>query len=819
MKNRTQACLATILFALLCIEALGADDIPAVLLEWKDAAYTQRFFLRVEAPGEAGNVDLIGDPPAASVLLPLRMLTPEGQPKVPEALLLIGEDGQVQQILARPAPGNMGVEVAFPTRPGLRRYCLYAGAPNGMAENASLLGFQPSALGVRLRGRAAPLDFRATDKPLTLERFRALEERPEGILSVKTPPLINDVECPWFNIRIDASGNIQGIDNPQRYTALYEAFLRAPVSGTYRFSVDTLGVAHLLIDGKPIVSADMPDKARIPFALNNTVELQEGIHRVTLYYSEANKESRSNADLSHFGVRLLWQPPFSKMLGCVPAQAFVRALPAVVTRAEGPKGGQPFIHFENVGQVRVATHQGEIAEQELVLLSAKGSGGPVGTTLRVVSEGREIASGSENFCAWVPAGKPLELQIVSGGGSVYSRKISLPTVKQGAHSAIDLEGELVIKSAPEFLYPDETGHIHLEALLSPSPVIVPKERMEKNMLPPAPRPLGQFQLSWRIETNGVPVEHTEKPIDATPLEAGRKKVRVSVPADDLIALAANGQSRLMLTMQIGDATAQTEIFRVLHSRSEKLPGALNAAPGSLSFTTDQKTSTGAKSATERVLMIVPREDEREYRQFLPLKAVVGAELGKDALFLGDPLVEGESTDSKKALPGLADRIARSTPDFTWKAVAVSGPHRYLPIFQMIGKLDGFVREQPDGKIPALVIVSLGAGDAARQTPLHIFERALDALIDRLRAAGARKIVIIGVIPEPTRDNQAEPYQARVADILRQHHIDGVDLLGKWTKESDWSRRFSVEGEGESVFGAVPNSQTLDEIVQALKSAL
>jgi len=132
-------------------------------------------------------------------------------------------------------------------------------------------------------------------------------------------------------------------------------------------------------------------------------------------------------------------------------------------------------------------------------------------------------------------------------------------------------------------------------------------------------------------------------------------------------------------------------------------------------------------------------------------------------------------------------------------------------------LNGAAVRSPGGKLPALAIVSLGGGDVARQTPIHTFERALDTLLDRLRVGGVKKILFVGVLPEPSREKQCEPYQERVLEVQRQHHVDGVDIFNTWTKESDWARRFCLDGaEKAPLYGPVPNSAALDEIVQMIK---
>ena len=57
-----------------------------------------------------------------------------------------------------------------------------------------------------------------------------------------------------------------------------------------------------------------------------------------------------------------------------------------------------------------------------------------------------------------------------------------------------------------------------------------------------------------------------------------------------------------------------------------------------------------------------------------------------------------------------------------------------------------------------------------------------------------------------------------ADLLRQHHIDSVDILSAWTKESDWVRYFSADGT-EKVLGPVPNAQAREKIAQMIKDRL
>jgi lysophospholipase L1-like esterase len=817
----------------------SVNEIPA-LAEWKDAAYTQRYFLRVEAPGEAGNVNLQSDPVAASVVLPLKMITTPSNGKVrPEPVLLIGEDGGMHS--AHLAPVGNEVEVSFTSRPGLRRFCLYAGAPVGQAKKASSAAAEFTPIKVKARGRIGPADFVPTEAPITLEKFKKIEESGDPGLGTRVTDNISEIECPFIDIKTTQFGHILKVTNPERYTALYEAFIRAPASGEYKFSVDTPGVAHLLINGVPLIAAETPDPRRLPYALTGTVNLNEGMHRITLYYTEAcNEPGRTNAELRRFGFRLHWKPPFAQDMMCVPAQAFPHALPAVVTRSESAADvAQPFTHIEKLAHVRTGSHLGSQKAVERALVVIKPSSAPQNARVSISAAGMNDVTleAADTIAQWVPTDTDVKISFVADGKVLGARTIRLPSSRVSPTTKLlDLEGELQVKSAPEFLYPDEIGQIHLEAQLSPAPILVYKERLESNMMPPAPRPLGQFRLQWHlVDTAAKDAKPESHELEVTPLESARKKIRVSLPAD-IEKVARSGQMKFEMQLTVGGVEIETHAVRLLHSLF-KWPGVVEAAPGSLLYHAEgaavaaadpKEVAKGAEAAGvpeisnkrgEHVVMVVPYENESEYRKFAPLKKLAHSDLGKEVLFLGDPLVEG-ITPKPGELYGVAKALSKAMPQLTWSNVPVTGPHRNLPIFRMLADFDSYLKSRENQKAPDLVIVCLGGGDVARQTPLHTFERALDALIDRVRSAGAKKVLVVGAIPEPWREKQCATYQERISDMLRQHHIDCLDIFNTWTKESDWIRYFSTDGtETNPVYGPVPNAAARERIAQMIKDRL
>ena len=843
--------------ALLC--ALGggafageAPGIPATLKAWKVPAYSQRYFLKVEAPGEAGNVGLHGEAAMASVWLPLKIDGTNGAQR-PEHVALFGEDGLLQRVAVRRAKGGSQCEISFNTYPGLRRFCLYTGAEGKAPEQISPFNVRPGPadprrthdLQVRLRGVSAPAEFSNSPAPLSLKMFEEMEQATAGapLVSGKLlasgdmrpdiQPNIDDAECPFFGISTDIFDHITMVANPQNYCALYEGFLRCPVSGEYKFALDTPGAAHLVIDGSPVLSLDRPDEHRAVFAPKTQVKLKldEGVHRVVVHYAQAHPEpGKSDADTRRFGIRLHWQPPFADGLMCIPPLAFIADLPAAVERFErAPDAPQPFINVEVLGHVRAAAQDGDNAARELILVCATATELAPGQRITINPAGMPItgAVGEKKFCGWIPAG---DLEFSLSNNDAGKRTITWPTLKTGAKDAMerevmDLEAELLIKSAPEFLYPNESGHIHAESVLSPKPVIIHKTRFDTKypisaanpqnipgweMLPPFPRPMGQFLLTVRV--GGEPPAQ----FDITPDESIRRKKLISLDAAKLEREALQNTVRIGVALKMGGVLCQAHDFRMLHAKAEKFPGTLKVDGGELYFSASGNASG---ESAERVIMLVPQEDEASFRRLKPLDVFSNVGAPHDTLFLGDPLVEDSSAPAG-TLIGLGARLKQAAPQTNWRAINVTGPHRSLPILRMLALLSESVANAPDAKLPPQVIVSLGSGDVSRQTPLHTYERALDTLLTRLKVRGAEAVIVVGPVPEAWRERQCEPYQERTNTVVRRHHASGVDLFHLWTSESDWARRYaSAEAGGSPISLATLNAAALDEIVKTLLGRL
>ncbi|MCW8131637.1 MAG: hypothetical protein KIS92_14925 [Planctomycetota bacterium] len=814
------------------------DELPAAWKTWADRAYATRYLLEVFAPPPEGATGLQPENNLAAIVLPLKTLPilgarenpddPDAQTSRPEDVLLLDEDGAVVPLLIRQTRGGNEVQLAFPYKKGQRRFCLYAGAPAGAEVKASPADFAPKALRVRVQAmELSEANTPGEKKGLSLERFRAIP-LDEGRLHQDLRKNIDDDEPIVPPYVEDPNRQRPRLRNLERYAAVYEGYLRTPRKGSYEFALTTFGAGYLLIDNERVAGSDLADPNRGPYALTGRKELSAGVHRVVVYFAQGGTRT---------GLCVQWKPPGEASFLAIPSQAFVRGMPAVVARVEQRGEDAPvtatFLHVETLGQCRTGLHRGPAATREWVnvFVQAVGPLAGEGRIVRLTAPGTApVTLPSDGGCAWMPAGGEITAHLLNRGGTELpapvARTFACPLEDAGGRDVDLLQGELALKAAPQFVYPDETGQLHLEAQLNPLPVLTSKERIERGMLRQQPVAHGQFLLRMRVtgaDGQGDTAEAGKElsgdaELDATPDDAGRRKIRVPVEGAKLAEFARGGKARLELELLIGGVPAERLVFRLLHAR---MPW-----PGEVTGALDRLECVPEKNAApERVLVLVPREDEADYRRFQPLGVGLFGGSASSALFVGDPLVEAPESTKPTAPIGLAGRLNKGLSNITWTNLCLPGPQKGRFVFRLLAETEARLRAFPDGKAPELAVVSIGGSDAAGQTPMPDFERGLDVLVDRLRLAGVRRILLLGVVPEPGRAEQGALYQERWADLVRQHHLESLDIYSQWTRrkegaEKDWPKRFALDPEGKSpVFGPSPNAASLDEIAEQIKAIL
>lgn len=843
---------------------------------WVGAEYPRRFVLRALPPPAAGALGLLSatsgkKATVAFVRLPLRTFAESGGASRIEDVLLTDAEGKTLPLLLRPDSGRRQTIAAFETRAGRRLFFLYVGALRGRAKQRSPTSFRGRALSVRVLGRSLPEDkaYRK-GRPLTLARFREVFVPAHLTGRVAKCFSISDSRIPFSDPHRPRVGPLQPMPREKqvvwmpRYAAAYEGLLRVPVNGVYRFALDTAGAAHLLIDGRPVCGAGEPDPERAPFAVAGSVKLRGGIHRVVVYHALCGERP---------GLSLLWQPPFAPGLMVIPAQAFPRGLPAVVAAyqerpsatggAAGKKRpGLPFIHLELLGRARSEAHLGPVREREWVLLYFRAVAATDDAEgrfrVRVPRALERTATGAQ-LCTWVPAGKPVKIVWESKqAGGLWKRRVERTVFfaakapadraagllsaaenrRRAADALLELEARLTLKSAPRFIYPDETAQIYLETALAPLPRLYPKHELERRLWWPPARPKGEYRLRCVLtaEERGkagartilydemfpaTPPARRDGTIvkdERSPTMEKRKPLELRLPlsGDTLCRALRKGTVRVEISLDVGGVPAGKTVLRVLPSRGV-WPAELRATADGLRVgggkSKDEKTADG-----EEVLVLVPREKEADYRRHRLLRTLLEGRDDKEAFFLGDPLVE--NLVSEKNVGGLADDLKARGEVPRWRRCLITGPYRGRPVFEFLAKLEAWLRKEGVERLPATAVVSLGSGDVARQTPPHEFGRALDVLIDRLRLRGARRIVFLGIVPQPGRMRAAEVLQKQVREISRRHHLRGLDLVELWKKEGDWERRFRLSfALDDAVFGPVPNLAARKEIAFLLSELL
>ena len=379
---------------------------------------------------------------------------------------------------------------------------------------------------------------------------------------------------------------------------------------------------------------------------------------------------------------------------------------------------------------------------------------------------------------------------------------------------MDLTGELVVKEAPRFLYPDETAQFHFESQLSPILRIIPKKRYTGGPEVPPFLPAGQFRLTWQLAgppSGGEEKAHpTSGTMVVTPGLDGTKKIRIPMDLGSLERSLREATAQLELKLTIGGVPTDRRVYRILHSRAD-WGGHTEARLDGLAFLRDAES----KAEPEDVLFLLPREDPAGSRRFQ--LGLLGRQepAGADVLFIGDPLIEPNGPTPANTPAGLSALLAKHLLDHRWTHRCLPGPHRGFYIFRLLAAVDDRIRSAKDGKLPQIAIVSLGSGDTSRQTPGYDFERGLDLLVDRLRKAGVKRIFMVGVLPLPGQEKASSIYQDRLAHVIRMHRLGSLDLVSAWKEEPKWVERFRIPASKDTTpaYAPVPNAETLNEIAE------
>jgi lysophospholipase L1-like esterase len=150
----------------------------------------------------------------------------------------------------------------------------------------------------------------------------------------------------------------------------------------------------------------------------------------------------------------------------------------------------------------------------------------------------------------------------------------------------------------------------------------------------------------------------------------------------------------------------------------------------------------------------------------PPVSAEGNQPSRTVLALGGSATEGE---------GLTDRLHDAWPyrvfgtAFPRSTVFVNGALDEATAVQALAAQVPLARELK----PDVVEVWLGADDVAARTPIDAFTSTLGQLVDELRAAGARRILVADLPHAYGVD--AAPYNAALRRVVRDNRAELVDL--------------------------------------------
>lgn len=174
------------------------------------------------------------------------------------------------------------------------------------------------------------------------------------------------------------------------------------------------------------------------------------------------------------------------------------------------------------------------------------------------------------------------------------------------------------------------------------------------------------------------------------------------------------------------------------------------------------------------------EDPAKYRKWAPIKWIKTRvdTSPKRVLLLGSPMVNTLDETEGPYIAKLRQLIEAEEESFTF----VARGKGLRPIFEDMLKVKMLV----DKYKPQVFILCLGLEDAYISVPVRAFARALDVLIDQVRAREIPpRIVLVTPVPMLSDLEFSEELDEAVRKIARKHHTDVVDLrnvLGKEERE-------------------------------------
>lgn len=182
----------------------------------------------------------------------------------------------------------------------------------------------------------------------------------------------------------------------------------------------------------------------------------------------------------------------------------------------------------------------------------------------------------------------------------------------------------------------------------------------------------------------------------------------------------------------------------------------------LGLSTALTALTGCQQAT-------PAPAARQGRPATPADSPPGAPpTGPLVAFLGDSLTAGYELPEAQAFPALVgDRLRKEGVPIRVVNAGVSGDTSAGGL----RRLDWLLSQHPD-----VVVVELGANDGLRGQPVAEMETNLRAIVEKIRAAGARVLLLGMRLPPSYGPLYVRRFEAVYPRIARELHVPLVPFL-------------------------------------------
>jgi hypothetical protein len=403
--------------------------------QWWNPAWKYRKIVRITFPAQGKDLPVnFFEPPKSAKLLEPRSLTGkavilvESKGSRPNKEIVVTDAaGEVVPSRAYASGWGRKATVLFRAEPETAEYCIYYGNPK--AKRARMSWRRSAYPILMLTVEADKADTVRTVADAARAVLRAEREKGKiGTYSVN-----------------NRSANPFGLEAGRTYLTLYSGLMYAPTTGTYQFSLDAGGTAHLLIDRSLVLTVQGTARPARAWTHKAPIKLEEGIHNFTILHRETTDAQ---------GIIVGWRRPTDEAISLMSGSAFARsnyATAEVVGFEEHGKPATPFFTVDR-GDVAFRVPGGKAMVPVKLNNYTRGTGLTFTWTV-----GDRTLRGASPRC-FVEAGgnRDIVLEAFRDGASMgtYKQTVSLRTVR---HVTADAAFELL--RCPTVLYEGENPQL------------------------------------------------------------------------------------------------------------------------------------------------------------------------------------------------------------------------------------------------------------------------------------------------------------------------------------------------------------------------